>query len=178
MGKKIMTLTIAGILFLFSFSFAQDDEPKGRLILRQAEEIDKTTVAVEAYLVEDILELIIYTRMYATKPRIYNAIVVGPKLGRLSSVSRETFYPKAEEIEKPFPTTKVKGGLIFLTKKTENKIAKGTVTKELLKFRIPKEKIMSARRYELRITVESMQEPVIRKSVRFELKDFAGLLKE
>jgi len=172
MGKKLFMLAIISILSLVSvFSYAQNATER-KLVLRHAQERGNNTIAVEAYLINDVLEVTVYARMYATKPKIFNAILVGPKLGRLSPRSRKTLYPQAEDVEKPFSTTDVEGGIIRFSKRTQDKIAKGTLTKELINFKIPAGKIMLNRRYELRIKVESMQNPGQPQSFVFQLKDF------
>jgi hypothetical protein len=175
MRKKLFTpVTIAISFLLFTFSYAQDI-PERKLVLRQAQESGNTTVAVEAYLAGDILEATVYARMYGAKPRIFNIILAGPKLGRLSPRSKETIYPKAEEEEEvSFPTTDLVGTIRF-SKRTQEKAASGTLTRELSKFKVPAQKILPNKRYELRILVESMQNPGKTESFFFPLKDFDKL---
>jgi len=102
-------------------------------------------------------------------------VLVGPGLGRLSPKFRETVYPQAEDIEKSFPTD-VQGGLIQFSPRTRDKIGKGTLTKELVKFKIPAGKIMPNRRYELRIRVEDMQDTAASEGFVFPLKDLPELI--
>lgn len=166
---------LIGIFSFLSFSFTKVQASERKMILREAQERDRTTVAVEAYLTDDILEVTIYARMYATKPKIYTAYLHGPKLGRLGFLTKEILYPKAEEEEQDliFPTKDVQGGYISFSKRTQDKKAKGALTREMVKFRIPSQKILANKRYELRVGVESMQESGKIETFRFHLKDFA-----
>ncbi len=176
--KKKFVVAVLGVTFslALAFSYAQDLTER-KMILRQAQERVHTTAAVEAYLTGDVLEVTVYARMYAAKPKIFNVILVGPKLGRLSPRSKETLYPKAEEEdqEMSFPTTDKEGGFIRLSKRTKDKIAKGALTRELSKFKIPTEKIQSKGTYQLRILIESMQSPGKQESFIFPLEGFAQL---
>ena len=173
MLRKLFSLAIiVSIALLYTHVYAQDAERK--LVLRQAQESGDTTVALEAYLVGDILEATVYARMYHTKPKIFNIILVGPKIGRLSPRSKEIVYPKAEEGEDIiFPTTDVKGGHIRFSNRTEDKAAKGILTREMARFKVPTKKIMANRGYQIRIVVESMQNPGKQENFTFVLKDFA-----
>lgn len=180
MGRKLFTLLVAGICSLvFVFSYAED-EMERKLVLRQAQKQGNTSVAVEAYLIGDILETTVYVRMYSSKPKIFNILLVGPKLGRLSPRSKTTLYPKVEEQEADltFPTTDIRGGHIRFSKRTEEKVSQGRLTRELAKFKIPRKRILAKRRYELRILVESMQRSGQTEYFRFPLKDFAQLFLE
>jgi hypothetical protein len=174
--NRFIALLLAGIFSFIVFSYAQEEEVAQRkLILRQAQERNRTSVAVEAYLSDDILEAIIYARMYAAKPKIYTVYLIGPKLGRLGFLTKEILYPKAEEEEQElvFPTKDVEGGYIRFSKRTKDKKTKGTLTREVVKFKVPTQKILPKKRYELRVKVESMQTPGKTESFRFSLKDFA-----
>jgi len=107
--------------------------------------------------------------MYSTKPRIYNIILVGPKIGRLSPKEKQVLYPQAGEEETAFLTENTNPGLISFGKKTKEKKLKGTLTKELFRFKIPVDQIMPDRRYELRIEIESMQSAGQGKKFTFKL---------
>lgn len=175
----MLLLTIIGILFLAPlFSYAQNEDVSERnLLIRQAKEWQDTAVAVEAYLMGNILEVTIIAKMYATRPKIYNAILLGPKLGRISPKARQTLYPKAEDEELIFLTTDEVGNIRF-TKRTKEKKIKGTLTKELVQFKIPTDKIMPNKRYQLWIQVEGMQGPGRRESFKFDLKDLSKFISE
>lgn len=179
MKRTLFLITIIGVLAVAAlFSYAQDEDVAGRnLLIRQAKERQDTAVAVEAYLIGDILEVTIVAKMYAARPRIYNAILVGPRLGRISPKARQTLYPKAEDEELIFLTTDELGSIRF-TKKTKQKEVKGTLTKELAQFKIPTDKIMPNKRYQLWIKVESMQGPGQRESFKFDLKNLSKLISE
>ncbi len=177
MRRIFILLTIGGILFSgLTFSCAQEEDAKQILVLRKAQERQNTVVAVEAYLINDILEVTVIASMYATRPRIYNLILVGPRLGRLSPKEKESLYPKAEDKEMDFPTEDMQGRLIRFSKKIKEKKVKGTLTKELFKFKIPADRIIPNKRYELRIEVESMQRPGQPERFRFELKNLPELI--
>ena len=103
-----------------SVSYAQEEET---LILFEAKEFGKNIVAVKAYLTDDILEATVTARMHKTKPKIHNAIIVGPKLGRLSIESKEVLLATAIE-EEAYPTKKKTRPLFILEKKKKKKRAK------------------------------------------------------
>ena len=154
--KRIFVLAgIMGILLsALNFSYAQEQEDaEGILVLREAKEYRKTTVAAQVYLIDDILEVTVIARMYAEKPRFYKVSIVGPKLGRLSPKTREELTSMMEE-ETPYPTTK-KGIFISFGKKTKTKKARGTLIRELFQFKIPRDKIVPGKHYQLRVAVES-----------------------
>ncbi len=146
------------------------------LIIREAKKSRHTTVAVEAYLEGDILEVKVIARMRRTKPRIYNVIFLGPKVGRVVPDVRETLYP-AMEGEESFPT-KEREGFISFDEKVKTKEARGTLTKELLKFRIPADRIIAGRRYQIWVKVESMQRSGDRESFKFDLENFPQFFSE
>jgi len=177
MKKKIMIMLICIFALYLAASYAEE-AGESKLILRQAQEVGKTSVAVVAYLTKDVLGTTVYARMYGAKPRIYNVILVGPKLGRLSAQSKETIYPKAEETDADltFSTTKLDSGIISFSKKTKDKKSAGALTRELHKFKIPVNKILPGKRYELRILIEAMQNPGQKESFKFELKDLTAEL--
>ncbi|MDP8216710.1 MAG: hypothetical protein P9L98_05280 [Candidatus Kaelpia imicola] len=166
---KRLTFAVTGlVLILSSLGYAQDRV----LLLREAKEHRRATAAVEAYLEGNILEVKVIARMDRTKPRIYNVIVIGPKIGRLVPKMRETLYPTMED-EEPFPTKK-SGGFIRFSSKEEAKKTSGTLTKELLKFEIPSEKVVAGKRYQIWVKIESMQRGGDKESFKFDLEDFAG----
>ncbi|KPK97117.1 MAG: hypothetical protein AMJ95_10740 [Omnitrophica WOR_2 bacterium SM23_72] len=172
--KRHLALLLVGIFSFFVF-LAKVQASERKMILRQAQERGRSSVAVEAYLIDDILEATIYARMYATKPKIFGVVLVGPKLGRLGFLTKEVLYPKAEEEDEEmvFPTKDVEGGYIRFSKRTQDKRTKGALTREMVKFKIPVKKIMPKKRYELRIKIESMQTPGKIETFNFPLKDFA-----
>jgi len=179
--KKMFVLaaTMGVLLSILNFSFAQEEEGIERiLVLREAKQHKKTTVAVEAYLVGDVLEVTTMARMQmrTTKLRIYNILVVGPKLGRICPKTREILTATAEE-EAPFSTTKL-GGLIRYSEKTKEKKAKGTLTKELAKFKIPADKIIPGKRYQLWVDVQSVQKKGRPVRFKFDLENLAQLISQ
>jgi len=180
MKKNFLLVTIVcTLLFPVIFSYAQEQDVIERvLVLREAQERRKTIVAVEAYLTGDILDVTIITTMHLTKPRVYNVTLVGPRLGRISPKERQTLLPTAEDKELSFPTRDMEGGIIGFTKRTKDKKPKGTLTKDLVKFRIPTDKLIPNKGYQLKIKVESMQRPGQFINFKFELKNLAQLTSE
>jgi hypothetical protein len=186
--KRISSIVvIIGMLFSVNGAVAQEqgqeaveeqvEKAAGRvLVIEEAQERNKSAVAVKVYLIDDILEATIIGLMYATKPRIYKAIVVGPKLGTLSPQERQTLYPRAEDEELFYKTKDVEAGLIRLSKREKKKKLEGTLTKELARFKIPKDKIVTKKRYQLRVQVESMQRGGQLEKYRFDLKDLPQLI--
>ncbi|MBU1906199.1 MAG: hypothetical protein KJ923_04285 [Candidatus Omnitrophica bacterium] len=174
-----LSVVISFMVCIPAFSYAQEAESfEKQLVLQEARESRKGAVAVEVYLKEDILEVTIIGRMYAAKPKIYNALIVGPKLGRLSPGERETLYPKAEDEEAFYKTTELEGGLIRFSKKTKEKKLKGTLTKEFCRFKIPTEKIMPNKRYQLWIQLQDMQRSDQPVKFKFDLEELPGLILE
>ena len=149
--KKMFALaaTIGVLLASSNFSFAQGDAD-GTIVIREAEERRRITVAVEAYLIDDILEVAVTvrTKMRAAKLRIFKMLLVGPKLGRISPKTAETIAVTVGD-EAPFPT--------IIGTKTEMKIAKGTPTKELFRFEIPADKIVPGGRYQIWVDVQNRE---------------------
>ncbi|MBN1794423.1 MAG: hypothetical protein JW844_05610 [Candidatus Omnitrophica bacterium] len=159
---------------------AQESGEHGRLLLlREAKENEQgTTVAVETYLVDTVLEATVIVRMEAARPRIFNALVVGPKIGRVSSATKEVLDPTVEE-EEPFPTTK-RGGFISFGDREETKKAKGAVIKELIRFKLPADKIVAheKKKYELWIKVQGIQRHKRIQSFAFVLEDLPEKLSQ
>jgi hypothetical protein len=165
-------LSIISIITLLSYAKAQEIAIEKVRILREAQEYEKSTVAVDAHLKDDILQVIIIARMDGTKPRIYNSIVVGPKLGRLSCESREVLLATVEE-EEPFLTKRKDKAFISFTKGEEVKKAKGTLTRELFVFKIPIDRIIKGKKYELWVQIESLQKGGKYKTFKFDLENFS-----
>jgi len=87
--SKLLLICIA-VFCVAGTLHAQGGEDDGSLlILREAQEFSDNAVAIEVYLMDNILEARITARMHGTKPKVYNAIVVGSGLGRLSFESKE-----------------------------------------------------------------------------------------
>ncbi len=166
--KRLIFACTGLILILSSLVYAQEKI----LVLREAKKHKKATAAVEAYLEGNTLEVTVIGRMDRTKPRIYNVIVIGPKIGRVAPKMRDTLYPTMED-EEPFPTKK-SGGFIRFSNKEEAKNTSGTLTKELLKFEIPEEKVVKGKRYQIWVKLESMQRGGDKESFKFDLEDFAS----
>jgi len=147
--------------------------------LREAQEFGTNNVAVIGYLKDNIFEVKVIAGMFRAKPEIDNCIVVGPKLGRLSASQKETVYPKAEdEVEDDtFMTDDVaRAFLLRFRKQRKKRQIKGALTRELYRFKIPKERIIRGKRYEIRIKIESSQNPGIGERFTFKLENFPELV--
>jgi hypothetical protein len=158
-------------------SYAQEGAPGRVLLLREAQEFEKSTVAIEAYLTDNVLEVTIIARMPGTKPKIHNAIIVGPRLGRLSCESKEVLLATVEA-EEPFPTKRKDMAFISFSKSEETKKTKGTLTRELVVFRIPNERIIKGKKYELWVQIESLQKGGKYKTFKFDLQSLGDFLLE
>ena len=149
--KKMFALaaTIGVLLSSPNFSFAQKGSDR-TIVLREAKQRRKITVAVEAYLIDDILEVAVTvrTKMRAAKLRIFKMLLVGPQLGRISPKTAETIAVTVRD-EDPFPTT--------MGTKTEMKVIKGTPTKELFRFEIPADKIVPGGNYRIWVDVQNRE---------------------
>ena len=149
--KKLFVLaaTIGFLLSISNFSFAQGDTGR-TIVIREAKQRRKITVAVEVYLIDDILEVavMVRTKMRAAKLRIFKVLLVGPRWGRISSKTAETIAVTMRD-EDPFPTT--------MGSKTEMRIITGTPTKELFRFQIPADKIVPGGRYQIWVKVQNRE---------------------
>jgi len=173
--KLLILLTLIGLI-VPSLRAEEENADKIRVI-REAQEKQKNTVAVEGYLIDNVFEVSIIVRMYRTRPMIYNALVVGSGLGRLSCDSRKTLVATAEE-EEPFLTKRKDKAFISFRKSEAVKKARGTMIKELLRFDIPVDKIKEDKKYRLWVQVVSSQKGSKYKTFKFDLEDFAELLKK
>ncbi|MBU3912080.1 MAG: hypothetical protein KKD90_05790, partial [Candidatus Omnitrophica bacterium] len=68
-----------------------------------------------------------------------------------------------------------KGFITFGSGKKDKK-ARGTLTRELLVFKIPQDKVIKGKKYRLWIQIMSMQEGGDYKTYKFDLKNFAELV--
>jgi len=143
-------MVMIAILFLFNTcdSIAAEKVP----VIREAAEKRGNSVAVEAYLIGDILEVRVSVRMPNARPKINNVIVVGPKIGRISPDEIEQVYAGLEE-EAPYRTTK-RSGFISFESRTATKKLKGTVVRKLYRFKMDREKIVSDGLYQLWIKIK------------------------
>ena len=182
-----MTLKEAGkirrhILFslsVFFFSsfvcYAQNDVVSSdRLLIREGKQLKKTTVAVEGYLYNDILQVQVEVRMYAQRPKIIDVSLTGPKLGKIHYKTRQDLPVTLEE-EDPYNITRVDGEISF-KKRTKVKKPKGTLTKELFKIKVPVDKIIPGKRYQLWVEVESKRQAGRIPKFKFDLKKLPELV--
>ncbi|MFH1854785.1 MAG: hypothetical protein ABH815_05680 [Candidatus Omnitrophota bacterium] len=169
--KGFLLIYLAAVLPGQAYVQAENNKEGRLLLIREAQEFERSTVAVEGYLLSgDILEVKVTARMYGTKPKIYNAIVVGPGLGRLSITSKEVLLASTEEDE-PYPTSRKDRGFISFGRDGALKSASGTLTRELLLFKIPENKIRKTGKYRLWIQIMSLQKGSKYKTFKFDLKD-------
>jgi len=171
---KLLCIVLSCLFAIGSISISYAQEEK-TLILFEAKEFGGNTVAVKAYLTDNILEATVTARMQKTKPKFHNAIIIGPKLGRLSIESKEVLLATAIE-EEAYPTKKKDKAFIHFGKDEEDKKAKGTLTRELLVFKIPRDRVKKDKKYKLWIQIESMQRGGKRKTFKFDLENLAELL--
>ena len=181
MNKRMLLYTLFALFVSGAgFVYAEEaQEPERILVIREAKENEfDTTVAVEVYLEGEILEATVIVRMLRTRPRIFNALVVGPKIGRISSKTKEVLDPTVEG-EEPFPTKK-RGGFISFGEDEEDKKAKGAVIKELIKFKLPTDKIVEnkKKKYELWIKAQGLQHTKRIQSFTFVLEDLPELISQ
>ena len=180
--KKMLTLLL---LASFIASVALPLYAQGQIrVIREAQEANKTRVAITGDLTDDIFEITVIARMKRTKPMIHNVIVVGPGLGRLSCETKETLVATTEE-DVPFVTERKDKGLINFGKSedaktseaiSETNVHKGTATKALYTFRIPRDKVKKDKKYKLWVQVMSSQKGSEYDTFKFDLENFAELV--
>ena len=167
---------LLSILFAGSFiCFAQEDSSsQGILLIREGKQLKKTTVAVEGYLYNDILQVQVEVRMYAERPKIVDVVFTGPKLGRIHYNTRQDLPITLKE-EDPYNITRV-DGMISFGKRTRVKKPKGTLTKELFRIKLPVDKIISGKLYQLWVEVESKRRGGRIPKFKFDLKKLPELV--
>ena len=173
--RTFLLSAIIAVTLSASVSYADDSQRV--LVLRQARQHKKTSAAIEAYLIGNVLEVKVIARMYATKPRIFSLILVGPGIGRISAKERKMVFARAKDENLSFPTEERKGFISF-SARTKDKKLKGTLTRELHKIEIPVDKIKSGKRYQLWVKLEGMRAGTGGKlrTFKFDLKDLPTLL--
>lgn len=204
MRKLLILLIVGGIFFISVYSYAQHEEVtekadileeageeiikeareeakeelQGRIpVIREAKIFRKKNVAVDAHLLDgEILEIMVEARIYAQKPRINDVLVSGPKLGKERYIARKTIVAGVDEPE-AFEVTKEHGWIVFGKRKKVREL-EGTLTKELFKIKIPKEKIVCKKKYQLWVEIESKTQGGRAEKFKFKLKDFPSLFHE
>lgn len=180
-GKVKRLIFLSVVIFILScilnYSYAGQSDISGpALVIREGKQLKKTTVAVEGYLYDGILEVKVEARMYAERPKIIDVMLVGPRLGRVHYKTREDIPVSLEE-EDPYLITKV-DGLISFSNRTKDKVPKGTLTKELFKIKVPVEKIQPGKRYQLWVEVESKRRGGRFPKFKFNLKKLPELISQ
>ncbi len=175
--KKIFVLAlILGVLVSFlNLSHAEEKTRQRILVVREAKQHRITTVAVEAYLISDVLEVVVGARIHAQKPKILDVVLRGPGLGRrVHYKAKETLYATTQE-EDPYSITKL-DGMIAFGKRTKTKKPKGRLTRELFKLQIPTDRVVSGKRYQIWVDIESMEKAGMGERFKFDIEDLAGLI--
>ena len=169
---------VAGVVVLISLlSISEVASEEKVLVLRQAREERGGAAMVEVHLVGNVLEAKVSIRMFRTKPKIANVILVGPKIGRMSPTSIKEILATLED-EAPYETIK-RGGFITFDENKKTKDLQGTVVRKMFKFKIPPEKIIPGGKYQL--WVKSKEEGYNRRgkrlSYKFDLEKLPQLIK-
>jgi hypothetical protein len=173
--KKVAYFILGILLFIGGICYAQAD-PQGALVIRQGKQLKKIVVTVEAYLVGDILEITAGVRKRGERIKINGVALQGPRIGKIHYRSRKRLPPSVEdEDEEPYPVTKV-DGLIMFGNRTKEKIPQGRLNKALFKLKVPTDKIVRGKPYELIVDVESEEKRTRIPKFRFELEDFAEIV--
>ena len=164
-------------VFCFAQEGEQEDAHEGTLVIRKALQKRKNYTAITAYLIEDVLEVEVIATMRGEKPNIYDVLFIGSGVGRISPKERQTIVAKVDDKELIFNTEKKEAGFIRFTKKEREKKLKGRLTKEMVKFKLPLDKIKENKRYTIKIKIESLQRPGQFKKYEFELEDLHEAVK-
>lgn len=173
--RRLSFFIMLALFLSLTHAFAQEENSASRaLVLREAKQDGKTTAAIDAYLIGDILEVKVTAKMYATKPEIANIILVGPKIGRMSPETRKTVTSSTEE-DAPYPTSK-RTAFISFGDKAKDKKTRSTITRELVEFKIPTDKILPDRLYQIWVKVENSQSGGEVYGFKFDLKEFPRLI--
>lgn len=168
----LMTAVFSVFLVLHSAYGEKPGSSEQILILREGKQVKNNVVAVEAYRVGDILEAKVEVRMYSERPRITNVMLAGPGIGRVSYELKKEI-PLTLDEEDPYIITK-EDGIISLGSRKKKKKPKGTLTKESFKIKVPWNKIIAGKRYQLWVDVESKTQPGQRpQKFRFNIENLA-----
>ena len=175
MRRFIVVTLFLLLLSVCGISFSQGEEVfEKTLVLREAKQLKKTKVGIEAYLLEDILEVAVEVRMYAERPKIVMVMLTGPGIGRVYHKTKEDIPVSLEE-DDPYLVTKLDGEISF-SKRTKEKKLRGTLTKELYKFKVPVKKIKKGKRYQLWVEVESKRKGGRIPKFKFDLEELPELV--
>ncbi|MBN2120552.1 MAG: hypothetical protein JW734_05815 [Candidatus Omnitrophica bacterium] len=175
--QGILCLILGFFLSGSNISYAEEVVSERLLVIRQAKELKNTMVGVEAYLIEDVLEITVEARMRQERPKIIDVAFLGGGLRKIHYKSREVIPPSVEDEDAElYPVTKL-DGLVMFGDRTKLKELKGKLTKELFKLRIPSDKIKPAKRYQLWVEVES---PKATRNLKFkfDLEDLPHLISQ
>lgn len=175
--KKLFLLMLSFLIASLSasYGYSQEIEETDKvLIIREAKQVRRDIVAIEGWLSGEILEVRVEVRMYSERPKIGNVALVGPGIGRLSYIRKEEIPLSLEEAD-PYQITK-KGGLLSFGKKKRTEKPKGTLTQELFKIKIPVNKIIPGKNYQIWVDVESKTTAGRAQKHKFKLKDFSKFL--
>ncbi|MFC1514594.1 hypothetical protein ACFL5X_01665 [Candidatus Omnitrophota bacterium] len=179
MSRTIAILLLAVFLLSTGVCFGQPlARPREEkiLVVREGKQLKKTTVTVEGYLVDDILDVTVGVRMPSDRAKINKFYLTGPGLGKIHYAARTVVPPSVDDVdEEPFPVTKV-DGMIMFGDRTREKTPKGRLTKESFQLKVPIDKIKPGKRYELVVDVESQEKAQRIPKFKFHLQGFAELI--
>ena len=177
MRKIVVALFIGALFFVSRLSFAEEEkDSKGILVLREAQRSSDTTVAVTAYLMDDILEIKVITKMLSTRPKIIDVLLEGPKSETITPQTMEKLFPAVEE-EEPFPRAGRDDSISF-GKKIDPTQANGRIAREMVKFRISPDKLISGQSYKLSIRTRGLRKKGKVHLFKFDLKNIGTLISQ
>ena len=158
-------------LFLVTPLFSTDEDPSGGvLVIREGQQLKATFVTVEAWLTGEILEVTVGVRKRRERMKVDDLFLTGPGLGKIRYASRKNLPPSVEdEDEAPFEVT-VLGGLMKFGSRTKEKVPVGRLNKVLFKLKVPVDKIVPGKKYELVVEIESEEKAKRVPKFRFELE--------
>ena len=90
------------------------------------------------------------------------------------TITMKQLYATAEE-EEPYETDK-RGGFITFSEDSETKKLKGRTSRKLITFKIPPDKIMPEKKYDLKVKIEGSDKRGRTSTYRFELKGLYELI--
>jgi hypothetical protein len=171
---KTIFLSLAALLFFSPLSFCAEDDPSDRIpVIREGQQLKTTIVTVEAWLAGQILEVTVGVHRRRERMKVNDLVLTGPGLGKIRYRSRKSLPPSVEdEDEETFEVTRL-DGLIKFGSRTREKVPLGRLNRVLFKLKVPVDKIVSGKKYELVVEVESEEKAKRVPKFTFELEDFA-----
>jgi len=173
--SRCSAFIIAVLLAVWVPSAWAEKRPVHREAINQQGDI----VAVDLYLVgEDLLEAKVTGFMKQSRPRLENVTLQGPGVGHLAPSARQVLQAGLEE-DPPYPTKR--SGLLVMKQGSE-RLAQGTLIRELFQYELPVEKIKNQIRkrgdkvqYEFEVKMSSATRGGDFKRYKFDLEEFPEL---